>query len=173
MSGENGSRNAFKINQTMAGGLFLIALGSFALFASRDLDFGTLAEIGPGLFPRVVSLFIAFLGIIMLLLGMREMQTGTGEALESWRFRPLIGILGAIVGFGLVIRGVTLGPIAIPALGLVCAAPLAMLFSGLADPQTRWRDLVILAVILTVVTVALFRFALGLSIPVAPWLIGY
>jgi hypothetical protein len=171
---DNGHQTtAFKVNQTMAGGAVLIAIAGFALFAARDLDFGSLAEIGPGLFPRVISLFIAGLGIVMLLLGMRETQSGEGEPLESWRFRPLIGILGAIVLFGLVIRGVSLGPITVPALGLVCAAPLAMLFSGLADRQTRWRDLVILAVILTGVTVALFRFALGLSIPVAPWLIGY
>jgi hypothetical protein len=161
------------INQTVAGGLVLIGVGLIALIATRSLDFGTLAEIGPGLFPRVFAIFLMGLGGVMVTMGYFENRQGKGVALESWTFRPIVGILGGIVLFGLLIRGFSVGPVSMPALGLVCAAPLAMLFSGLADRQTKWRDLALLAVVMTGLTVALFRFALGLSIPVAPWLIGY
>jgi hypothetical protein len=173
---EDGSHtvNSIKyLNQTVSGGLALIGVGLIALIATRNLDFGTLAEIGPGLFPRVFAICLMGLGAVMVTMGYFENRQGTGIALETWTFRPIFGILGGIVLFGLLIRGFSLGPVSIPALGLVCAAPLAMLFSGLADRQTKWRDLAVLAVVITALTVALFRFALGLSIPVAPWLIGY
>lgn len=173
MSGRNQNTQPMQINQMMAGGLVLVAVGAIALFSSRHLEFGTLAEIGPGLFPRVIALFIVALGGVMVILGLQQKQNGTGEALEPWAFRPIIGILGAIILFGITIRGLNWGALYIPAFGLVGAAPLAMLFSGLADPKTNWKHLAILCFVITILTTLLFRFGLGLSVPVAPWLIGY
>jgi hypothetical protein len=160
-------------SQTALGGMLLIAISALALFLLRDLTVGSLAEIGPGFFPRTLAVFVAFMGFVMVTLGVRENRVGGGEQLEGWSPRQIIAILGAIILFGMTIRGMTIGPVSVPALGLVIAAPLALLFSGLADPDTRWRDMVVLALVLTVGTVLLFRFTLGLPIPVAPWLIGY
>ncbi|CAM3652172.1 hypothetical protein [Paracoccus yeei] len=53
------------------------------------------------------------------------------------------------------------------------ATPLSIILAGLAAKDARPGELVIFAVILTAVCIALFRYALGLSLPVAPWLIGY
>jgi putative tricarboxylic transport membrane protein len=41
-----------------------------------------------------------------------------------------------------------------------------VIVSGAASPETRWRELVIFALVLTAACVGLFRFALGLPIPV-------
>jgi heme A synthase len=48
-----------------------------------------------------------------------------------------------------------------------------MLAGAFASPETRIREVVIFGVVMTVFCVGLFKYALGLPIPVAPWLIGY
>ena len=53
------------------------------------------------------------------------------------------------------------------------ATPLAIIASGLADKDARPGELLIFAVVLSACCTGIFRYALGLSIPVAPWLIGY
>jgi putative tricarboxylic transport membrane protein len=161
------------VNQTMVGGFVMIALGGMALFFTRELDFGNMAEIGPGFLPRVIALLIGLLGIVIFVAGWNETRTKNGLALEAWAGRPVFAILLAVAIFGVLIRGMSVGLFAIPALGLSVAAPVCALVAGMADRQTSWRDLVILALVLTVGTILLFRFVLRLSIPVAPWLIGY
>jgi Tripartite tricarboxylate transporter TctB family len=88
-----------------------------------------------------------------------------GEALIfTWQSaRGLIAILGAVIVFGLTIRP----------LGLALATPIAIMISGFADKATRWLELAAFAIGLTIFCGGLFRFALGLPIPLAPWLIGY
>ena len=79
----------------------------------------------------------------------------------------------AAILFALAIRGFSVGPLTVPELGLVVAAPLAIIAAGLADKDARIGELVIFAAVLTAFCIGVFRYALGLSIPVAPWLIGY
>ena len=61
-----------------------------------------------------------------------------------------------MVAFALTIRSV----------GLALAGPLVMLLAGAASPDARWRELTVFAVVITLACVGLFRFALGLPIPV-------
>ena len=63
--------------------------------------------------------------------------------------------------------------IAIPSLGMAVACPLAIIASGLAARDSRLPELLVFAVVLTAFCIGLFRYALGLSVPVAPWLLGY
>ncbi len=168
-----GRRSAIPLSQTMISGLVMAAIGALALLLSRKLSFGSLAEIGPGFFPSVLAAILILIGIVLMGQSIVEHRQGGGEALERWSVRQIASVLGAVLLFGMTIRGMTIGPLAVPALGLLAAVPLALLFAGMADRATRWRDLVILAVVLTAGTTLLFRFILGLPIPVAPWLIGY
>ncbi len=161
------------MNQTLAGGLFLICLGGLALVLLGGLTFGSLAEIGPAFFPSVAAAVLAGQGVVMVILGWREAAKRQGELLTRWALRPLIAILGAIVVFGITIRGIDLGGLSLPSLGLAIAGPLAIMIGGLADKDTRWRELVPFALGISAFCIVLFRFALGLPIPLAPWLIGY
>ena len=96
-----------------------------------------------------------------------------GARLETWSLRGLLCILGAVIAFGLTIRGFDLGVVKLPALGLVVAGPLAVTLAAVADAGTRPREIVIFAIGLTAVCVIMFRFILRLPIPIAPWLLGY
>lgn len=156
--------------EDLVGGVCVAALGLLGFYATTQLDVGTLAEIGPGLFPWALAIILAALSLLLIIVTLR------GQA-PAWHptinLRALGGIIGALLVFALLMRGTALGPLSLPALGVTGATPLAILTAGLADRQTRWGQLAIFAVCLTAFCTLLFRFALGLPLPVAPWLIGY
>ena len=83
--------------------------------------------------------------------------------------RSLVAILAALVVFSLTIKGSGF----IPALGVTGATPFAILIAGLASRETRWLALIVFALVLTTFCAVLFRFLLGLPLPLAPWVLGY
>jgi hypothetical protein len=58
-------------------------------------------------------------------------------------------------------------------LGLVVAGPLAIVVSAFASDEVRWSETLLFGALMTAFCVGLFKFVLGLPIPLAPWLIGY
>ncbi len=151
-------------------GIALVAVGAVALIGSADLPFMTRQGVGAGLLPRLVGGLIVALGILQTIVALRA---SGGGALGAWAWREIAIVLGAVVSFGLAIRGFGVGPIEIPPLGLVVAGPLAFFLAGLADRAARPGELLVYALAITALCTGLFRFALGIPVPVAPWLIGY
>lgn len=158
-----------KSPQALASGIFLLALAAIGFFGTMSLATGTLAEFGPAMLPRMISLLLGLCGFVLVAAGL----TVPGERLEGWSARGLICILGAIVVFGLTLRGFDVGFGRTPAFGLVVAGPLAVTLASLADPETRPMEIAAFAIGLTALCIGLFRFVLRLPIPIAPWLLGY
>lgn len=154
--------------QDMAGGVLLIALGIFALYLTRELPMGTLRAMGPAMLPRALGVITAALGVLLCISALRF----DGPGLDRWTWRGLFFVMGGILLFGLTIRGFDIGPVSVPSLGLLVAGPLVVLVSGCADPDTRWKELIIFATGMTAVCALLFKYALNLPIPLAPWLLG-
>ncbi len=150
-------------------GLVLVALGGLGLWGGADLPFMTSDGVGSGLMPRILSLMILGLGILQVFLSLKDPGPSTGH----WAIRETIPVVLGVILFAVTIRGYPLGPIAIPSLGMAVACPLAIVASGLAARDSRLMELLIFAVVLTAFCIGLFRYALGLSVPVAPWLLGY
>lgn len=154
--------------QDLAAGLFMIALAALALFLARDLPSGTLRQIGPGMLPKSFAVICAGLGALLIVASVAY----KGEKLAGWSWRGVFFVLGGAVLFGLTIRGFDLGPLKVPQLGLVVSGPLVVLVAGLAADDFRWKELIIFAVVMTSFCALLFKYALGLPIPLAPWLLG-
>lgn len=150
-------------------GIALIAVGAIALFGASDLPFMTRQGVGAGLLPRVVAGFIVVLGVIQVAISLRA----SGPDAGGWAWREILIVLGAVVLFGLAIRGGAVAGVTVPPLGLVVAGPLAVIVAGFADRGARPGELVVFAAIISAVCIGVFRFALGIPVPVAPWLIGY
>jgi putative tricarboxylic transport membrane protein len=72
-------------------------------------------------------------------------------------------VIGAVVAFGLAVRP----------LGLVVAGPLAIMIGAIASNEVRWKETIVVGALVTAFCIGLFKFALGLPIPLAPWLIDY
>jgi len=80
-----------------------------------------------------------------------------------WSVRGPLLILGALVVFGLAVRP----------LGLLVAGPLAIAVGAFASSEVRWGETLVFGALMTAFCIGLFKFALGLPIPLAPWLLGY
>lgn len=154
--------------QDMAAGLFMILLAVIAFVLAYDLPMGTLRQLGPGMLPKAFAAICAGLGALLSLSSLRF----HGEKLEGWSWRGVLFVLGAACVFGLAIRGFDIGPIHVPQLGLVVAGPLVILISGLAADDFKPKELVIFAVVMSTACALLFKYALSLPIPLAPWLLG-
>jgi hypothetical protein len=154
--------------QDLAAGLFMIALAALAYYLARDLSTGTLRQIGPGMLPKSFAVICGGLGVLLAFNSLRY----NGERLGGWSWRSILFVLGGPILFALVIRGFDLGPIHVPSLGLVVAGPLVVLFSGLAAEDRSLKELVIFAIAMTIGCSLLFKYGLGLPLPLAPWALG-
>ena len=114
---------------------------------------------GPGTLPKGLAVLLGALGALLVANSIFE----KGTSLDRWSIRGPLFILGALVVFGLTVRP----------LGLIVAGPLAIMFSALASDEMRWKETILFGVLMTAFCIGLFKFALGLPIPLAPWLFGY
>ena len=82
--------------------------------------------------------------------------SGAGPDLERWSLRGLLFIIGGTVAFAFTIQK----------LGLIIAGPLAMIIGSYASDEARLKEILIFAVSMTALCILLFKYALGLPIPV-------
>lgn len=150
--------------QSLISGLTLVALGAFALYLVSDLPQGTLRAMGPAMLPRWLAIGVGLCGLALVAAAFLK----GGSALEAYTFRGPAVVVIAILAFGATIRGFSLGALNIPSLGLLVAGPLAIFVSGFASPEARYRELLILALLLTAFCMMLFGDLLNLPIPMYP-----
>ncbi len=145
--------------QDVAAGLFLVAIAALALWSGANLSAGTWSQMGSGMLPRALAVLTGLCGIGIF----AGAFFVPGGQLERWQVRGPLFVLGAAILFALAVRP----------LGLVVAAPVVMLIGALASDEARWLEILVFAAAMTVLCLGLFKYLLGLPIPVAPWLIGY
>ena len=160
----------FPWSQDGLAGLALVVFGAIMFWAGLELPFVTRnGSVGSGMLPKLLAGLIVLLGIAQLVLAYRKPGPGAG----TWPLARFLPVFIGVVAFALTIRGSAVGPLVIPPLGMAVAAPLAIIASGLAAKEAKIGELLVFAVVLTAFCVGVFRYGLGLSIPVAPWLIGF
>jgi putative tricarboxylic transport membrane protein len=153
------SSTAIWLRQDFAGGLAIVAVAAFAFWQAFDLPIGTLGGMGPGMLPKSLAVLLALLGAMLLLDSILE----AGPPLGRWSIRGPLFVLAGVVAFGLAVRP----------LGLVIAGPLAIVVAAFASDEVRWGETLLFGALMTAFCIGLFKFALGLPIPLAPWLLGY
>ena len=153
------TKNPQLLRQDFMGGLVILAVAGFAFWLARDLPAGNGGGMGPGTLPKGLAVLFGLLGAALLLNSFLE----KGERLARWSIRGPLFILGALVVFGLAVRP----------LGLAIAGPLAIAVAALSSDEVRWKETLVFGVLMTLFCIGLFKFALGLPIPLAPWLLGY
>ncbi|ARM89808.1 TctB family tripartite tricarboxylate transporter protein [Rhizobium sp. CIAT894] len=146
---------SFDSTNAICGALF-VATGAFFAFQSLGLDLGTAIRMGPGYFPLVLACVLVFLGAIIFIQALRV----EGEPVGALAWRGMIFILPAPVFFGLTVRGLGFAPALFVTAFIACFASQKMnLFSA-----------IILSLLLTVFSVAVFSYGLGLPFErFGPW----
>ncbi|SIO33623.1 putative tricarboxylic transport membrane protein [Bradyrhizobium erythrophlei] len=140
--------------QDFVGGLALVAIALFALWASSDLQGMHGFSFGAGTAPRMFAVLLLALGAAIAVVGI--VTEGPHLAHYAWR-GPLFVSL-AIVSFAITIRP----------LGLVISAFVSFIVSALGTPETRWRETIIVGICLTIGCSLLFPYALGLPLQLFP-----
>ena len=140
--------------QDFIGGIALMAIALFALWASSDLQGMRGFSFGAGTAPRMFGVLLLVLGIAIALIGL--LADGPAFAHYAWR-GPLFVALSILV-FAVAIRP----------LGLVVSAFITFLVSALGTPETRWTETIIVGIALTAFCSFLFPYALGLPMQLWP-----
>lgn len=138
----------FHNNRDVLAGLLFIALGAMGFVVALSYPFGSLQEMGPGFFPRVLGVVLIGFGLVTLFRGLRS-----GERVEGvWTFWPLLLLVVALVAFGWLIER----------LGLIPAVVALVVISALAGKEFHWGETLVLTVVLCLLALAIFVWGLGL-----------
>jgi len=132
--------------QDYFGGIVLIAIALFALWASSDLQGMHGFSFGAGTAPRMFAGLLVALGVGIALVGL--LTDGAPLATYAWRGPLFVSM--AILSFAITIR------------------PLGLVISALGTPETRWKETLIVGIALTAFCSFLFPYALGLPMQLGP-----
>lgn len=143
-------------------GLMFMGVGAaFAAGSIMNYSFGSSARPGPGYFPFGLGILLAILGAFVLFKAL-TIESEDGQPIGAIAWRPLLIVVAAIIMFA----------VALPRLGMIITLPLLIIVSSLASTEFRWRDAIVVSVVLTVGSWAIFIWGLSLVIPLWPTFLG-
>ncbi len=151
---DTGRRGVIRNPQDFYGGLAIVALAVFALWASGDLPGMRGFSFGPGTAPRLFAGVLLAFGVIIAGIGL----VTDGKPLERYAVRGPLWITISIIIFATTVRPV----------GLVIATFVSFVVSGAGSTETRWVETIIAGVVMTGFSVLLFVYLLNLPFQLWP-----
>jgi hypothetical protein len=147
-------------SKNVLAGLMFVAVGALGLWISRDYPIGTALRMGTGYVPRLLCWVLLGLGVVIFLQGLYQSasarQPVTGRASTAWR--PIIFVTLGLVAFAL----------SLERLGLVIAILLLIALGAMAARDLKPLETLAAALVLIMLSWAIFIMGLGLTIPVWP-----
>ena len=143
-----------RCKQDYYGGIALMAMALFALWASSDLQGTQGFSFGAGTAPRMFSTLLLALGAGIAVMGL----SSEGPDVATYHWRGPIFVVLAIISFAITIRP----------LGLVLSAFASFMISALGTHETKWVETLIVGALLTLGCSLLFPYALGLPFQLFP-----
>lgn len=140
--------------QDYVGGIILMALALFALWASSDLQGMRGFSFGAGTAPRMFGVLLVALSAGIALTGLLT----DGPAMGHYAWRGPLFVMVSIVFFALAIRP----------LGVVVSAFVSFMIAAMGSHETRWLEAAIVGACLTLGCALLFPYVLGLPMPMFP-----
>ena len=141
-------------NRDFLAGLLFILIGALAVVIARDYPMGSAMRMGPGYFPTILGGILCLFGVYVMLRGIRA-----GGKMESgWAWRPLAFITLSIVLFGFLMDR----------LGMIPALVVVFFAAALAGPEFRFKEVLILTVLMSVFAVGVFVYGLKLPYQLFP-----
>ena len=135
-------------NKDFWAGVMFTGTGAMAMFIARDYAFGSTLRMGPGYFPSMLGGVLILFGIAIMVKGLRKSEKIQG----NWSVRALIVLPLSLAGFGILMEKAGFLP-----------AMVALVFgSAAAGREFKWVEVLLCTIVLTVISVALFIWGLGL-----------
>jgi putative tricarboxylic transport membrane protein len=138
-------------NKDFLAGLMLVSIGSTAMVIARDYPFGSALRMGPGYFPTVLGGIVAVFGVWVLISGLIKQE----PVERTWSVRALIVLPLTALVFGYMMEHA----------GFVPSVLVLTIMAATASPQFRFLEQSALAIGLTILSVGLFIYGIGLPYP--------
>ena len=135
-------------------GVMFLCFAAVTLVTASGYSMGRGGRMGPGYFPTMLGWLLGVLGAVLVL---RSFFV-SGEAIERIKLRPLFVLLACVLIFA-----VTINP-----LGLVLSLTITTFLSAFAGDDLRIVETLFLSLGLTLLSLVIFVFILGLPLPVWP-----
>lgn len=132
-------------------GLLFLTIGLFVVYQSTGYAFGDLLRMGPGFFPVMIGCALILVGASIFVTSLRT----PGEIVSSFAWWPLTLMTGSIIIFAF----------ALERFGLIASTIILVVLASVASRPFRWRSTILLCGGTVAIAVILFRYALGLPIP--------
>ena len=139
----------------VSGALFF-AVAAFFFIVALNYASGTAARMGPGYFPKMMSLVLGAIGLFVMVGAL--MPKAQIEGLQSWDVKGLLWITGSVALFAFLLYPV----------GFVLSLLALIIVSSRASPEFTWKGALINSAVLIALCVAVFVYGLGLQFPVWP-----
>ena len=146
-------------------GLMFLVVGALFAIGSTNYNVGNAARMGPGYFPMVLGVLLAGLGLVITITSL-VVETPDGDPVGSFAWKPLVFIIAGNLVFGASIGG--LPSIGLPPMGLIFGIFALTFVSSNAGDEFKFKEVLILAIILSVFSYAAFILLLKLQFPVWP-----
>jgi predicted outer membrane lipoprotein len=146
-------------------GLMFMGLGVAFAWGSSSYTIGSGARMGPGYFPLVLGILLALLGGIITFKAL-VVETVDGNKIGRIAWKPLFFIIAANLVFGASLGG--LPRIHLPPMGLIVGIYALTFIASLAGDDFRWKEVLVLATVLAVLSYLAFILLLKLQFPVWP-----
>ena len=142
-------------------GLMFIVVGLGFAWGATEYNFGSSARPGPAYFPFGLGVLMAVLGAMVLFKALTFEVEG-GDKIGAWAWRPLLIIVVAVAGFGVIL----------PKLGMIISLPLLVFVAAQAGDEFRWKEALVNAAVITLMSWGIFIKGLSLTIPLWPSFFG-
>ena len=129
-------------------GLFFVAW-SFAHY-----QMGSAVRMGPGYFPAVLGALLVLLGVIVLV----QSLVFDGPKVEAFHFKPLVFVCVSVLAYGYLMQ---------PG-GLAVATAAGVIIGAMAGNEFKWKEVLVLALVLVLFSWLVFVKGLTLPFPMCP-----
>lgn len=142
-------------NRDVLAGLLFGAIGVMTYLGAEDYPMGFVERMGPGYFPTVLGGILTLFGICIFARGLLSGEPVQGE----WAWKPLALITLSILLFGFLMER----------FGLVPAIVAVFFASALAGHEFRFKETLILTLVMGAFAVGVFFYGLKLPYPLFGW----
>lgn len=143
------------LNRDFAAGAFFVILGLSVTIGSTGMRMGQLNAMGPGFLPFWLGLLLAAFGAVVLAGSIFDAQA---ERLEAWNVKGLMLLTASVLLFGLLLEP----------MGVAVSVFAVVLVSGLASREFSLVSSLLTAAVLAAGSIVVFRYGLGIPLPVWP-----
>ena len=138
-------------NKDFLAGLLLFGFGAMGFYMALDYPFGSSLRMGPGYFPRVLAVILMAFGLFVFIRGLASPERVKGV----WGWKALAWIVVSLWTFGFVMEK----------LGMLPALAGMFVLASAAGHEFKWKEVIILTIVMSTFAVAVFVKGLGLPYP--------